>query len=257
MTSSLTWLVPVGAAAADRADTESILDSHRIDHQVLDRPWIVRDAPEVWPSVAIIQGGVMKPVVVEFLRWLTSVKVPTLVLLEQLNDHQEALLLGGGAFDVVGLPTSPERLSSRIVAMHRNATTRVSTTGPPSGERIVVGGGLEIRPAQREVRVGPSGVELTKTEFDLLLALARQPRRVLSREELGVALFGKAIGPRALESHLSRLRLKVVQAGGPRLIHAVRGVGYRLMSTSVPSPELPPAPVVPISHPAGGVRRSH
>lgn len=70
-------------------------------------------------------------------------------------------------------------------------------------------------------------MNLTRSEFDLLVALARDPRRVMTRNELAVHV-GVRSGPRAVETHLSRLRKKVIDADGPRLVESIRGVGYRL-----------------------------
>lgn len=240
---SSVWLVPVGAAPVTIRQVEEVLRSHTMSYQILDRPWVrYRSAGEEL-SIGILCGGVLQPTVPEILRSLSDAGVPTLVLIEQLTDHHEGLLLGGGAFDVVGLPVSQARLASRIAALHRNASLR-RPTAHQTAEHVAVAGGLSIWPARREVRLGSASIELTKTEFDLLLALAVRPDEVLTRHELGDSLTGKAISPRALESHLSRLRLKVVQAGGPRLVEPVRGIGYRLSRPRSVAPG-----IVAASHP--------
>jgi len=109
-------------------------------------------------------------------------------------------------------------------------------TGPPlvregadgAAERIVAGD-LEIDPVSREVWVAGVPVTLTRIEFDLLTTLAEQPRRVFTREQLMERAWGDAFdGSHVLDTHLSRLRCKVTGAGGERVAHAVRGVGYRL-----------------------------
>jgi DNA-binding response OmpR family regulator len=109
-------------------------------------------------------------------------------------------------------------------------------TGPPivrdgrdgSVERIVVDD-LEIDVDAREVWVAGTPVTLTKIEFDLLVTLAEQPRRVFTREQLMERAWGDPFdGSHVLDTHLSRLRCKVKGAGGERVAHALRGVGYRL-----------------------------
>jgi len=108
--------------------------------------------------------------------------------------------------------------------------------GGPSGadgstgaaDRIVAGD-LEIDLEAREVLVNGAPVVLTRIEFDLLATLAEQPRRVFTREQLMERAWGDAFdGSHVLDTHLSRLRCKVTSAGGERVGHAVRGVGYRL-----------------------------
>ncbi|MGB5937074.1 MAG: winged helix-turn-helix domain-containing protein [Ornithinimicrobium sp.] len=84
-----------------------------------------------------------------------------------------------------------------------------------------------IHAGRREVWIGEREISLTRSEFDLLLALARDPRRVVTRDEL-VRSIGRGSTSKTVESHLSRLRKKLSARGGTRLIEPVRGVGYRL-----------------------------
>jgi DNA-binding response OmpR family regulator len=93
----------------------------------------------------------------------------------------------------------------------------------------IVSGELEIDLLAREVMVAGRPVDVTRIEFDLLVALARSPRRVLTREQLIEAVWDSPVdSSHVLDAHLSRLRCKVAQAGGERIAHAVRGIGYRL-----------------------------
>ena len=101
---------------------------------------------------------------------------------------------------------------------------------PVTDERIVEGD-LEIDLVAREVHVAGTTTELTRIEFDLLVTLARQPRRVFTREQLMATAWDEPFdGSHVLDTHLSRLRGKITAAGGERVAHAVRGVGYRLRS---------------------------
>ncbi|WP_231979814.1 winged helix-turn-helix domain-containing protein [Tessaracoccus coleopterorum] len=88
--------------------------------------------------------------------------------------------------------------------------------------------GLTIDLAGRSVTVHGETVDLTRIQFDLLASLAEQPRRVLTREQLVERVWGGWFGTdHHLDVHLSRLRQRINQAGGPRVAHAVRGVGFR------------------------------
>jgi DNA-binding response OmpR family regulator len=135
----------------------------------------------------------MQPAVLDVLRGVHAYRIPTLALIEQLTDSQEVMLLGSGALDVVGLPTSAQRLRTRVLAMQRYSA--MSRPQDEEEERHVVGE-LVIHVGRREVMVGDTPINVTKTEFDLLLALARHPRKVLTREELALqALQGRTRPP--------------------------------------------------------------
>ncbi len=91
-------------------------------------------------------------------------------------------------------------------------------------------GSLEIDPLSRQVWLDGKPLSLSKKEFALLRALASEPTRVFTREELlrGVWGFRAVAATRTLDSHAYRLRQKV-NAGGDRFIVNVWGVGYRLV----------------------------
>ena len=73
-------------------------------------------------------------------------------------------------------------------------------------------------------------VEVPAKEYDLLRTLAREPTRVFTREELLREVWGHAHGgrTRTLDSHACRLRRRLADAGGDRLVRTVWGVGFRL-----------------------------
>jgi len=93
----------------------------------------------------------------------------------------------------------------------------------------LVDGDLEIDLVAREVRVDGALTSLTRTEFDLLVTLASEPRRVFTREQLLERVWDVPFdGSHVLDAHMSRLRGKIGEAGGGRVAFAVRGVGFRL-----------------------------
>ena len=93
---------------------------------------------------------------------------------------------------------------------------------------VVVGEIVRVAPGSRTVTVGTAEVNLTRTEFDLLLALALRQPDVLTRAELAEAIDRPRTGLRTLDTHISRIRTKLRQAGAPDLLESVREVGYRL-----------------------------
>jgi DNA-binding response OmpR family regulator len=142
------------------------------------------------------------------------------------------LLLTGrtGELDVLrGYLTKPfsyQELLARVRALLRRTSAR------PQLGRLRVGG-LEIDPASREVWLDGEPIALSKKEFGLLRALASEPTRVFTREELlrGVWGFQVICPTRTIDSHAHRLRKKL-GAHGDRFVINVWGVGYRLVDGS-------------------------
>ena len=92
-------------------------------------------------------------------------------------------------------------------------------------------GPLELDPASRHVKLRGRPLSVSKKEFALLRTLAAEPVRVFTREELlrGIWGYQSMVPTRTLDSHASRLRRKLSDAGAPGLIVNVWGVGYRLV----------------------------
>jgi DNA-binding response OmpR family regulator len=128
-----------------------------------------------------------------------------------------------GADDYVIKPFSYVELRARVGALLRRTRQR------PRLGRLRVGS-LEIDPLSRQVWLKGEPLSLSKKEFALLRALASEPTRVFTREELLRGVWGfRALGvTRTLDSHAYRLRQKL-NAAGDRYIVNVWGVGYRLL----------------------------
>lgn len=220
-----TWLIPVSSSSATVTAVKQVLTDHGIHHVTLTEVPRSADYPG-FARVGVIIGGSVSPAVLDALRWLTGTSTPTLVIAEEVSDHDEAILLSAGALDVLAIPTSEARLNSRLLALHRNAGA-VGGLAVPTRGRLRVGE-LTIDLARREVHVGPNPISLTKTEFNLLATFAREPRRVFSRAELRRIFAASGHSSGSLESHLSRTRRKIREAGGGPVIEVLRGVGYRM-----------------------------
>src|SRR5205823_13953607 len=139
-----------------------------------------------------------------------------------------------GADDSVTMPCSPRELLARMRVVLRRAARPATPALAIDGLRL----DLEARAVTRDDRP----VELTRTEFDLLAALARQPGRALSRDELVARVWGyEAEGAtRLLDSHIGHLRAKLEpDPAQPRYVRTVRGVGYRLGTAAGPGHEGP------------------
>ncbi|MFN8173719.1 MAG: response regulator transcription factor [Solirubrobacteraceae bacterium] len=138
-----------------------------------------------------------------------------------------------GCDDYVCKPFSYPELRARVAAVLRRADRRAA------GGRMRVGP-LEIDPPSREVRLRGALLDLSQKEFGLLRALAAEPTRVLTKEELLRTVWGyRSLGTtRTLDSHACRLRRKLA-ADGDRFVINVWGVGYRLVDGPVPAEAAP------------------
>jgi DNA-binding response OmpR family regulator len=151
----------------------------------------------------------------------------TLMLTSRDSELDKVLGLRTGADDYLTKPFSPPELLARLEALLR----RHRGPAPPSrSEATLCTGDLVVDLDGREVAVGGHPVALTRTEFDLLVALARQPRKVFSREMLLDQVWGDRwfSDQHVIDVHIANLRRKIDLAGQPSHITTVRGVGYRI-----------------------------
>jgi DNA-binding response OmpR family regulator len=148
---------------------------------------------------------------------------PLLVLSGRASDLDRLRGLERGADDYVAKPFGYPELRLRIGALLRRAQGR-------RGRGRLRVGPLEVDPAAREVRLHGERVELSQKEFALVRALASDPTRVFTKEELLRSIWGyRSLGTtRTLDSHACRLRAKL-GARGEHWIVNVWGVGYRLL----------------------------
>jgi len=134
-----------------------------------------------------------------------------------------------GCDDYVTSDCSTLQLRARIGALLRRSSGHVENA------RVDIGD-LKIDSDARQVRVGDFELALSRKEFALLRELALQPNRVFTKAELLRLVWGYApLHSRTLDTHVSRLRRKLRQAGAPEFVQNVWGVGYRLAETAAPS----------------------
>jgi DNA-binding response OmpR family regulator len=153
--------------------------------------------------------------------------LPLMVLSARDSELDRVRGFERGADDFVTKPFSYSELRLRITAMLRR-------TREQRGHGRLRVGELELDPVAREVRLRGRRIALSQKEFALLRALAAEPTRVLTKEELLRDVWGfRSLGTtRTLDSHACRLRHKL-GADGDRFVVNVWGVGYRLVDGPV------------------------
>jgi DNA-binding response OmpR family regulator len=185
-----------------------------------------------YPDAAIVDLGLPDGDGLELLRRVREADrvagaldpdLPLLVLTGRAGDLDRLRAFSRGCDDYVVKPFSYQELHARVLALLRRSRRR------PGMGRLRIGG-LEIDTVARHVRLHGATVELSKKEFALLRALAADPTRVFTREELlrNVWGFRTMCATRTLDSHAFRLRRKLSGAGD-RFVVNVWGVGYRLL----------------------------
>ena len=148
--------------------------------------------------------------------------LPVIVLSGRASEADRLRGFGAGADDYLVKPFHYPELAARVGAVLRRRSGR--RAGP------IRVGELVVDPVTRRVRVGSREVQLANKEFALLRALAGEPDRVFTKDELLRDVWGfKAMGrTRTLDSHASRLRRKL-DPEGSRYVFNCWGVGYRLV----------------------------
>jgi two-component system response regulator MprA len=194
------------ATAADGHEALAQVDAHRPDVIVLD-----------WLMPGLDGIGVMER--------LRAAHDETMILMLTARDAIEDRVEGleSGADDYLVKPFAPAELLARIHALLRRL-------GAPGEGQALSYADLALDPTTRETRRSERQFELTPTEFKLLHYLMRHPRQVLRREQILEEVWGYDFGgdDNVLEVYVGYLRKKTEQAGEPRLIQTVRGVGYVL-----------------------------
>ncbi len=156
---------------------------------------------------------------------------PILMLTAKATELDRVLGLELGADDYLTKPFSLAELLARVKALLRRATLLRAALQAPAGEPVVRNAELEIRRAQREVRLGGRALDFTALEFDLLLYFAQHPGRVFSRSQLLDAVWGYSHDgyEHTVTTHINRLRNKLeADPMRPRIILTVRGAGYKM-----------------------------
>lgn len=151
-----------------------------------------------------------------------STRVPIVMLTAKSDTHDIVKGLEAGADDYMVKPFKPSELVARI-------RTRLRRAGGEINGTLTIGD-LAIDIVEHTVSRGGKEIPLTRLEFDLLVALAKEPGRVFTREALLGEVWGyrHSTDTRLVNVHIQRLRAKIEHdPEDPTIINTVRGVGYK------------------------------
>ncbi|HEX6877189.1 MAG TPA: response regulator transcription factor [Nocardioidaceae bacterium] len=189
-------------------------------------------ARRVDPDVVVLDLGLPLLDGIEVCRVLRTFSDCYVIMLTARSEEVDKLIgLSVGADDYLTKPFSPRELVARVHVMLRRPRARPAAAGPVSEEPPRVFGPLVIDVAGREVHLDGQPVALTRTEFDVLAALASRPRLAFSRRQLIETVWGESwVGDEHLvDVHVGHLRRKLGDdPAAPRFVKTVRGVGYRM-----------------------------
>ena len=196
--------------------------------EAIDFDSAVRVAQDLIPDAIVINSamGIAGSDGFELCRRYRTFTQAPIVFLTPNHDETEHLLgITVGADDYLMRSISSRLLAARLSMLLRS---RQITASQSDIDDTVCCNDVRIEKSSRTVLVNSVPIALTRIEFDLLAVLAEKPRRVFTRDQLIESVWGSWYGSSAhLDVHMSRLRKKVLNAGGPRIGHAVRGIGFR------------------------------
>lgn len=168
----------------------------------------------------------------EICRRLRKVSaVPIIMISAKTEDMDKVRGLGLGADDYMVKPFSPLELVARVKA-HMARFERLAGIRPENNDEIEIQG-LVINRSSRRVFLNEREITLSSKEFDLLLLLASNPNRVLSKEQIYTNIWGEdALGDLSTVAvHVRKIREKIeADPSDPQYLETVWGAGYRFTS---------------------------
>ena len=197
-------------------------------------------ARDLEPDVITLDLGLPDIDGFEVARRIRETSDAYIIMLTARTEEIDTLLgLKSGADDYLTKPFRPRELRARVEAMMRRPrTSSESRNGKQPDGAVLRHNGLAVSPASRLAVLDGTELRLTRTEFELLLALMETGRIVRSKADLARRLLQheyyaggdvRGADERAVEVHMGNLRKKLGDSNQePRWLETVRGVGYRL-----------------------------
>lgn len=160
--------------------------------------------------------------------------VPIIMLTSRDEVIDEEMALAAGADDYITKPIVDRILTSRVTQQVKRGQTQRAPRA-----NILTWGPLAMDLSQHSFNISGKEVMLTNSEFQFLQLLMANPKRIFSREQIlqTIGSFRGVGSDHLVDSHASRIRKKIREAGGPEVIAVVRSVGFRL-AASTDEPEI-------------------
>lgn len=174
----------------------------------------------------VMLPGVYGTEILELIRASKTLKDTPVILLTARSQEDDRIAgLEAGADDYLTKPFSPRELVLRIQGLIRRAANQADSTLPA---RTIEVGPLTLNPQERQAFLNGEHVNLTLTEYQLLLFLVEHRGKLQSRDVLLQKVWGYEgqVNTRTVDTHIKRLRHKLESFGNQ--IETVHGVGYRL-----------------------------
>jgi DNA-binding response OmpR family regulator len=151
--------------------------------------------------------------------------VPIIMLTQRDEVIDEEMVLAAGADDYVTKPIVERILTSRVTQQLKRGQTQRAPRA-----NILTWGPLEMDLSQHSFTIAGKEVMLTNSEYQFLQLLMANPNRIFTREQIlqTIGSFRGVNSDHLVDSHASRIRKKIREAGGPEVIAVVRSVGFRL-----------------------------
>lgn len=153
--------------------------------------------------------------------------IPILMLTARVEEADRLIGLELGADDYVLKPFSPREIVMRVRTILRRTT---AAPAAPDKKELIQAGDLLIDLDEHSVLLAGRSIDLTPTEFDILVTLARQPKRVFSRLQIMEQAQGDAFEgyERTIDAHVKNIRIKLEpDPKKPIYIQTVFGLGYK------------------------------
>jgi len=155
-------------------------------------------------------------------------RVPIIMLTAKIDEGSIVSGLNIGADDYMTKPFSPRELKSRVVAIFRRSNEEVVSQ---SNIISLNEGDLIIDVLNKEIRKNGESVDITITQYEILITLLKYPHKTFTRKELINTIFGEDYEglDRTIDTHIKKLRKKIeTNPKEPQYIITVHGTGYRL-----------------------------
>jgi two-component system response regulator ResD len=180
------------------------------------------------PSLIILDLSIGQPDGFEVCREIRKTSaIPIIMLTSHVLEMDEAMCLAAGADDYITKPVSARILALRVSTQIRHLSSKEQVVGAE-----ITAGPVTLDTDTRLLKIEGTAIVLTRTEYDFLHLLISNSKRVFTREEIALAI-GTSLeysSDHLLDTHASRIRMKIKEVSDVKVLHAVRGVGYRLLS---------------------------